>query len=137
MLYDGRTKADAAILCQLRTNCTRLRSYLATIRIEDSPTCTCVQKKRETVAHFLFDCPRWESQRGPLREFDRFGDVSFFVGGYSHVKNVRGERVDGPKDQWTPNFAAVDAVIDFAKATGRLALHILPRDGTQGSTQAA
>jgi hypothetical protein len=49
----------------------------------------------------------------------RYCNVSYALGRHSdHRKN--GKIVDGEKDKWKPNWNAVKAKIEFAKATGRL-----------------
>lgn len=49
----------------------------------------------------------------------RFGNISYALGGYSdHKENEK--IVDGEKDKWRPDWQAVKATIEFAKATGRL-----------------
>ncbi|KAG9534551.1 hypothetical protein KCU97_g23841, partial [Aureobasidium melanogenum] len=49
----------------------------------------------------------------------RFGNISYALGGYSDHKE-NGKIVDGEKDKWRPDWQAVKATIEFAKATGRL-----------------
>ena len=69
-IYDQLTAKEAAVLCQLRTGKNRLNSYLATIEAKESDRCECDMEREETVAHFLFECPQWETQRRALRGED-------------------------------------------------------------------
>ncbi|KAH0023405.1 hypothetical protein KCU78_g5426, partial [Aureobasidium melanogenum] len=76
-LYNALNRTDAAILAQLRTNISRLNTYLYKIKVLHA------------------------------------------IGGYSDHKE-NGKIVDGEKDKWRPDWKAVKATIEFAKATGRL-----------------
>ena len=63
---------------------------------------------------------------------ERFGDLSFAVGGYStYTKN--GKRIDGDMDKWTPNVEAVYATIKFARDTKRLDYTPSEADASQSS----
>jgi hypothetical protein len=53
------------------------------------------------------------------RHGDRFGDLSYALGGYS-VAREGGSSSDGPLEKWKPDIEAVRATIQFAKETGRL-----------------
>lgn len=59
LLYNGKLKAHARLLCQLRTGICRLNSYLSRIQAAESAECRCSTGK-ETVHHFLFCCPLWD-----------------------------------------------------------------------------
>lgn len=91
-LYKGRSKAEAGVLCQLRSGMCRLNSYLAKIGVAESDICEC-GRESESVDHFLFRCPQWLEQRQSLfklaRKANRWGDLSFALGGWSS------ERKDG------------------------------------------
>jgi ribonuclease HI len=118
-LYNILNRTDAAILAQLRTNVSRLNTYLHKINIVETDKCEC--GVTESVQHFLFSCPRWTEERRNMRTANgnRYRNVPYAVGGYSdHMKN--GKRIDGEKEKWQPNWKAVKATIEFAKATGRL-----------------
>jgi hypothetical protein len=121
-LYDNRPHKEAAVLCQLRTGKSRLNDYLAKIRAVESNQCECTGNTSETVRHFLFECSRWRQHREKLREVagDRWGDLSFFLGGRTERKKPSGELLDGPRKSWKPNIEVVNATIEFAIATGRL-----------------
>ncbi len=54
-IYNGRSKKQAQILCQMRTGISRLNSYLTKIQAADSAQCRC-NRGNETVDHFLFRC---------------------------------------------------------------------------------
>lgn len=115
LLYNGRSKLQAKILCQLRSGINRLNKYLARINAVESEECTC-RKGTESVDHFLFRCPRWGSFRGEIRRLAgrRWGDTSYLLGGWS------GEIKDGPLKDWKPTTEMVTATINFAIATKRL-----------------
>jgi len=118
-MYNSLNRANAAILAQLRTNISRLNTYLHKIKVMETDRCECGAP--ETVQHFLFLCPRWRQQRqGKRAELgSRYCNISYALGGYSdHKKNDK--IVDGEKDKWKSNWNAVRATIEFAKATGRL-----------------
>ena len=115
VIYNGRTKKQSQILCQLRTGICRLNSYLAKIQAAHLGQCQC-RRGIETVDHFLFRCPRWGNLRQELRCLAayRWGDLAYALGGWSN------ERKDGPLDSWSPTTAMVSATIKFAITTGRL-----------------
>ena len=117
-LYDNLRREEATVLAQLRTGMCRLNVYLAKIRAIDGNTCSCT-KEVESVSHYLFRCQLWEPQRDEFRKEmgTRWGDVSFALGGWSGRRQL-----DGLKNAWTPNMAAVRATIAFARATKRLDL---------------
>ena len=115
VIYNGRTKKQSQILCQLRTGICRLNSYLAKIQAVESDQCRC-NLGRKTVDHFLFRCPRWSNLRRKLKRLaaNRWGDLSYVLGRWAN------ERKDGLLDKWVPSKAVVLATINFAIATGRL-----------------
>lgn len=121
-LYDERPYNEAAILCQLRTGKSRLNEYLAKIQAVESSQCECTGNASETVRHFLFECSRWDQHREKLKEVagDRWGDLSFFLGGRTERKKPSGELLDGPRKSWEPDIDIVNRTIEFAIATGRL-----------------
>ena len=118
-LYNALNRTAAAILVQLRTNISRLNTYLSKINAADTDKCECGMT--ETVSHFLFLCPRWRNERQEMRSAhgSRYCDLSYALGGYS-IHEENGKKVDGEKDRWQPDVNAVKATIEFAKATGRL-----------------
>jgi hypothetical protein len=59
-LYNALNRTAAAILVQLRTNVSRLNTYLSKINIVDTDRYEC--GITETVPHFLFACPRWKNE---------------------------------------------------------------------------
>jgi hypothetical protein len=81
----------------------------------------CGQGKEDTL-HFLFHCHRYQHLRGEMvREGkERYGDLSYMLGGRSSQKKPDGSNLDGPREKWKPNVAAVRATIKFARKTGRL-----------------
>lgn len=110
-IYDEGIWRERSALGQLRTGMGRWRSFLFLIGAVDSEQCECGHTK-ETVEHFLFQCPLWEEHRKELQACttNRQNDLSFYLGGKSQT--------DGP--DWKPNMAAVRATIKYALATGRL-----------------
>ena len=64
----------------------------------------------ETVHHFLFYCPLWVRFRASITDLgyrhNRWGDTSFFVGGWS------GASKDGEEKIWKPNMEAVWATLN-------------------------
>ena len=120
-LYDTLTRREAQVLAQLRTGHSRLRGFLAKLGFEDSPACECGERV-ETVRHFLLHCPRYQDLRMDMIEEarDRYGDMSYMLGGRSRCRRPDGSWIDGPAAKWTPNLKAVRVVIRYAIATGRL-----------------
>jgi ribonuclease HI len=110
-LYDRLNRKEAKILAQLRTGMIRLNSYLNRIGAADSDLCACGQAS-ETVEHFLFRCTKWTAMREGMNQCteSRRGSLSFFLGGKSR----------SDPDGWQPDMKAVQAVIKYAIATGRL-----------------
>ena len=106
LLYNGKRKIHANILCQLRSGINRLNRYLAKINAVESDHCRC-GRGEESVDRFLFRCPRWRLAGG------RWGDTSYLLGGWS------GEPKDGDAAKWKPANEMVTATINFAIATGR------------------
>jgi hypothetical protein len=121
LLYDGLNRQEAAILAQLRTGHASLRGFLFSIRQSDSGTCTCGEET-ESVRHFLFQCRRWDHPRNDMIQAmgDRFGDLSFALGGRSGQVGTDGKPVDGDLSRWKPNLEVVRTVLRFARNTGRL-----------------
>lgn len=64
-IYNALNRKAAAILVQLRTNISRLNTYLSKIDIADTDRCEC--GITETVPHFLFACPRWRDERQAMK----------------------------------------------------------------------
>jgi hypothetical protein len=110
-IYDALTRREANILAQLRTGMARLNGYLYRIGAVESGQCAC-GRAEETVAHFLFRCTRWKTQRAQLIEQTqtRRGNLSFYLGG----------KRPSDTEQWTPNMNAIRTTVNFAIATGRL-----------------
>ena len=112
-LYNAFKRTEAEILAQLRTGMSRLNGYLYRIKAIDSDLCACGQAK-ETVEHFLFRCTQWNEQRKQMLRHTttRIGSLSFFLGG---------KAVSDPAS-WKPILPAVRATVQYAIATGRLAV---------------
>lgn len=128
LLYNGKSKTHARILCQLRTGIRRLNSYLSRIQAAESAEFRCSTGK-ETVHHFLFCCPLWDQARPHMKQLadrhNRWGDTSFLLGGWS------GSRKDGDIEKWKPDLAMVAATINFAVKTRRLDNEISPVNEVQ------
>ena len=118
-LYNALNRTAAATLVQLRTNISRLNTYLYKINVADTDRCECGMK--ETVQHFLYLCSRWRNERQPMKSAhgNRYWDLSYALGGYSTAER-EGKKVDGEKDEWQPDLNAVKATIEYAIKTGRL-----------------
>lgn len=109
-IYEEWSWRERSALAQLRTDMAKLNSYLHRIKAVNSEQCACGHA-RETVEHFLFECPQWDEQRKELRASTSTGwnDLSLRLGGKSAS--------DGAK--WKPHMGAVRATIRFTLATGR------------------
>ena len=120
-MYNRLDRTDAVILSQLRTGIARLNGYLHRISASETADCRC--GIYESVAHFLFACPRWKEYRTDIKRVHgrRYGDLSFALGGYTTFKE-RGRLIDGERSRWKPNLEAVKATIAFADATRHLRL---------------
>lgn len=121
-LYDRLSRSQAAILGQLRTGKNKLNYYLAKAKIIETDLCEC-EREPETTSHFLLRCPKWSTERA--RMFStlerRSGDLSFLLGGWD-------PQACRDRQKWQPNLAAVGAVIQFVKDTGRF-----EEEATEGS----
>lgn len=115
LLYNGKQKIHASVLCQLRSGINRLNKYQARINAAEFGQCRC-GRGEESVDHFLFRCPRWSIFRGEIRRLAglRWGDTSYLLGGWS------GEPKDGDAAKWEPASEMVMTTINFAIATARL-----------------
>ena len=65
-LYDGLSRRNTALLVRLRTGHCALNNYLNRMKITESPICECGHS-RETVRHYIVECPIYESCRETLR----------------------------------------------------------------------
>ena len=64
--FDSSLSRRASILhARLRLGCCALNDYLFFINCAVSPICACKQGK-ETVKHYLLECPRYATQRATL-----------------------------------------------------------------------
>ena len=118
-LYGPLSREDAGILAQARTGHTHLNEYRARIKQADSALCDC-NGGVESVKHVILQCPTWTIARQRLREAagDRWGDVSFLLGGKSRKSDpMTGMPIDG--DKWKPDMNVVRETITFLKSTGR------------------
>ena len=115
LLYNGRVKLHANVLCQLRSDINQLNKYLAKINAVDIEQCKC-GRGEESVDHFLFRCLRWINFRGEICRLagHRWGDTSYLLGRWS------GEQKDEALVKWRPTNEMVTATINFAIVTDRL-----------------
>lgn len=120
-LYDTLTGSEAQVLAQLRTGHSKLRAFLVRIGADGSDQCECGQGREDT-RHFLFRCQRYQHLRGDMiqQAQDRYGDLSYMLGGRTPYLNPDGSSPDGPIEHWKPNLDTVRAAIKFAFKTGRL-----------------
>jgi hypothetical protein len=98
-LYDSLPRNRAYLLTQLRSGHSWLAGHAKLHRFRGDDKCICGGK--ETVVHVLVDCPKLRDLRQKLRDKigNNFNSISSMLGGKS--KEV------------------VDAVLDFAEASGR------------------
>jgi hypothetical protein len=110
-LYNGLKRSEASILAQLRTGMARLNGYLYRIGAAESSLCSCGIAK-ETIRHFIFCCPIWDSQRRQLIQQigNRKGCLSTALGG----------KAASDPQTWKPDLNIVKSTIAFALTTGRL-----------------
>lgn len=120
-IYDTLSKRDAKMLVQLRTGKSRLNTYLASIGACNSDWCEC-GRETESVAHFLFRCPRWQQERlqVQLTSHPRWGDCAYWLGAWSDRRDHCGELIDGARDRWRPDLDAVASMLRYVRATKRL-----------------
>ena len=63
-----KSRALDVAITRLRVGCCRLRSYMHSMRLADSPNCLkCPLNTEETVTHFLIECPSLNAQRNSLK----------------------------------------------------------------------
>lgn len=133
-IYNSLKRSEAAILVQLRTGLSRLKSYLERIARAPTSRCPCEQSK-ETVVHYLSQCSLWKEQRTAYKakiDNSRWQDISYALGGYSQQVDNQGRRLDGSLQGWKPDLGAVRATIGSAKATQRLDA-LQPAKAAQGT----
>jgi hypothetical protein len=100
-IYKSTKRRNAcATLAQLRTGYCGLKGYLSRFKKADSPECPHCGYEKETVEHFLLECPHYWAQRVDLRH--RVGARKMTLAGLLGDKR------------------AVDATLEYVEATGRL-----------------
>jgi ribonuclease HI len=120
-VYNTLSYEETKVLAQLRTGHTPLKEHLARIGIEESAACEC-GVPRESTEHFLFQCPKWRTERQSLQQTmeGRWGDLAYALGGWSsRIDRNTGETIDGLKKRWKPNMEVLKAVIQYVRATKR------------------
>jgi hypothetical protein len=85
------------------------------------------------VTHVLLYCRMWDNRRTQLRESagERWGDVSFLLGGKSNRKERKtGKVIDDTPKKWRPDLEIVRETIRFLKHTGIFVPQPLGNAGT-------
>jgi hypothetical protein len=79
-------------------------------------------RREEKFIRILIPNDRYDQLRGGMiREGgERYGDLSYMLGGRSSYQNHDGSSLDGLIEKWKPNLSVVRTVIKFALKTGRL-----------------
>lgn len=130
-IYKTLSREETNIVVQLRTDHTHLNTTLAQIRIAPSAECEC-GNERETIKHFLLECPQWTEQRTELRHVlgERWADLPYTLGGWSgRFQAGSNQPIDGPKNKWKPNVKVIRTVIKFVQATGRFRTQaVMPKE---------
>lgn len=75
-IIDKLPRANGALLMQLRIGHIPLNGYLHTIRKIKDPMCQACTLEKETVKHFLVDCPRYDGLQLKIQQEQRCRDVS-------------------------------------------------------------
>ena len=90
-IHNALNRTAPAILVQLRTNISRLNTYLSKINVADTDRSEC--RMTETVLHSLFLCPSWRNERQAMRSehSSSYWDVSYALGGYSTAEREKKE----------------------------------------------
>ena len=103
------------MLTQLRSGHSWLATHAKLHRFQDDDKCACGGK--ETVLHVLVDCPKLKELRQQLRKKigDNFRDITSMLGG-------KGKEV-------------LNAVLDFAEASGRFYSRVPVRARAEDSSQ--
>lgn len=119
-LYNKLSASEASILVQLRSGHAGLNHHLHRIKQTDSAQCVCGYPK-ESVRHFLIDCPLWTEQRKILNKVakEHFSNLSYLLGGWQPQNDRQGKRINGRKEDWSPNTEVIKATIDFVQNTAR------------------
>jgi ribonuclease HI len=114
-LYDPLPRNRAYLLTQLRSGHSWLATHAKLHRFRDDYKCVCGGK--ETVSHVLVDCPKLRELRQQLREKigEKFNNISSMLGG-------AGKEV-------------LNAVLDFAEASGRFRSRVPVRARAEGPRQ--
>jgi ribonuclease HI len=114
-LYDSLPRNRAYLLTQLRSGHSWLATHAKLHQFQDDDKCACGGK--ETVVHVLVDCPKLKELRQQLRKKigDNFRDITSMLGG-------KGKEV-------------LNAVLDFAEASGRFYSRVPVRARAEDSSQ--
>jgi ribonuclease HI len=93
-------RSSAAMIVQLRTGHCGLNKYLHRFGIRNSPYCECGYGRKESVEHYILECPRFKEERKVLRRKVGPGKMRmrWLLGDENLIKHT----------------------LDFVKATGRL-----------------
>ena len=114
-------RREAKVLVQLRTGACQLNDYLYKIKRAESPSCTCGEQ-RETVEHFLFQCPSWNHIRNEVLIVNRkaAGPLALALGGYKR-ENYQLQKTN---EKWKPPMDVVKATIVAAQSISPQATEI-------------
>jgi hypothetical protein len=114
-LYDPLPRNRAYLLTQLRSGHSWLATHAKLHGFRDDDNCVCGGK--ETVTHVLVDCPKLRELRQQLRKKvgEKFNNISSMLGG-------AGKEV-------------LNAVLDFAEASGRFRSRVPVRARAEGPRQ--
>ncbi len=108
-LYNSLSSQEAGIL---RTDHNHLKKYLYQRKLSESDMCECGQNE-DTSRNLILECQRREGERQVLRPKigDRWGDLSYMLGGWNSWKDRRSNTLDGAKEKWKPVIPIVIAVV--------------------------
>lgn len=89
-MIKGMQRRKVSILTQLRTGHAPLHGHLFKIGKADSENCPNCPNVKETVKHFLIDCPKWKEKRKTLERMDarRSKEVKHLLGNIRFVNET-------------------------------------------------
>ncbi len=100
-LYSNLTKAEGAVLIQLRTDRIGLRGYLHKIKRSETPWCDCRQSY-QTAKHIIEECELYETERFEYLNTIHISDARLYLGDKKLVQQtVTFMRATGLLNQFT------------------------------------
>lgn len=89
-IIKGLSRRRISILTQLRTGHAPLNNHLHKIGKAENDKCQNCCNSKETVKHYLVDCPEWEDRRKALKEIDgrRSREVKHLLGDKKFIKET-------------------------------------------------